>query len=605
MVHLMQPASASASASASALRVPRPRPACHTTHHHAFIPYSSAAMFGVKPPKVKTRTVAVPVRKAPNPAKPAQLNGHATGRSGATTAAPENRYKLSSPPRTKTTTTHASASNGRKSVTAKTVVRKRKVETYTPLSSDDDSSEDDSSADGRKRQKMSSSMEPMGYNRCLEPDPNRRIRLPSPEPRGAVAEGQTSTKRENGAPVNQENGTSIKQENGVHAKQESGASIKQEQAAEIEQEKGSAPAKTKKGTKAAMIHGRGICRRFDTDYKTAFPGTAEPPVVMLQYPSPSAPERFQLSLPKDPSNFNPLDDIYYTIEEIVQHYLPVDLATELSSEADGTVRLLKRAAFKNQPDEFKRIVESFNATMKKKLDDRTIANVLDSKHAIPLSIVKRILAQVYWRTVSPYAYLLKRVKGKETTYGELLPNFVHNIFQQTGLRSRSTFIDLGSGVGNVVLQSALQTGAESHGIEIMDKPAEYANDQANELRARSKLWNINLGPINLLHGDFLESPQVDDVLRRADVVLVNNKVFPSKLNNQLLDKFLDLKLGCKVVSLASFGGGGNKQGVRNENSIANLFDEERYDSGTGSVSWADGSVEWYMMTKARELTPKL
>lgn len=580
-------------------------------------------MFGVKPPKVKTRTVAVPVRKAPTPAKPAHSNGHATGRSGATTAAPENRYRLSSPPRTKPATAHASASNGRKSVAAKSVVRKRKVETYTPLSSDDDSSDDDSSADGRKRQKMSSSMEPMGVNRCLEPDPNRRIRLPSPEPRPAVAEGQTSVKRENSTPVKQENGSSIKQENDTSMKQENDTSIKQEketsakqeketsvkqekvpsikqdQAAESKQEKGSAPAKAKKGTKAEMIHGRGICRRFATEYKAAFPGTAEPPVVLLQYPSPSAPERFQLSLPKDPSNFNPLDDIYYTIEEIVQHYLPVDLATELSSEADGTVRLLKRAAFKNQPDEFKRIVESFNTTIKKKLDDRTIANVLDSKHAIPLSIVKRILAQVYWRTVSPYAYLLKRVKGKETTYGELLPSFVHNIFQQTSLNSRSTFIDLGSGVGNVVLQSALQTGAESHGIEIMDKPAEYANDQANELRARSKLWNINLGPITLLHGDFLESPQVDDVLRRADVVLVNNKVFPSKLNNQLLDKFLDLKLGCKVVSLASFGGGGGKQGVRNENSIANLFDEERYDSGTGSVSWAGESVEYFIMTKVR------
>ncbi|KAL1606361.1 Nucleosomal histone H3-Lys79 methylase [Paraconiothyrium brasiliense] len=557
-------------------------------------------MFGVKAPKVKTRTVAVPVRKVPDPTKPAQSNGHAIRRTGATAAAPVNRYKLSSPPRTKATTAHASTSNGRKSVTVKTV-RKRKVETYTPLSSDDDSSDDDSSTDGRKRQKMSSSIEPMGVNRSLEPDRNRRIRLPSPEPKGAQVEGNTSIKQENGAPVKQkqESGTSIKQENGTSIKQENEAPINQEQAPEIKREKGAAPVKGKKGSEAAMIHGRGICRRFATDYKPAFPGTDEPPVVHLQYPSPSAPERFQLSLPKDSSNFNPLDDIYYAIEEIVQHYLPADLATELSSEADGTVRLLKRAAFKKQPEEFSRIVEKFNATIKTKVDDGTIANVLDSKHAIPLGLVKCILAQVYWRTVSPYAYLLKRVKGKETTYGELLPTFVHAIFQQTGLNSRSVFVDLGSGVGNVVLQSALQTGAESHGIEIMDKPAEYANDQANELRLRSKLWNINLGPITLVHGDFLESSHIDEVLRRADVVLVNNKVFPSKLNNQLLDKFLDLRLGSKVVSLASFGGGGNKQGVRNENSIANLFDEERYDSGTGSVSWASESVEYFIMTKVR------
>jgi H3 lysine-79-specific histone-lysine N-methyltransferase len=81
-------------------------------------------------------------------------------------------------------------------------------------------------------------------------------------------------------------------------------------------------------------------------------------------------------------------------------------------------------------------------------------------------------------------------------------------------------------------------------------------------------------------------------------VLVNNKVFGETLNNALLQKFLDLKDGCKVVSLESFGGGA-KQGVRHEQAIAGLFDEERFESGTGSVSWAGESVEWFVATKAR------
>lgn len=497
-------------------------------------------MFGVKPPKVKTRTVAVPVRKAPHPAP---------------SSAPEQRYKLSSPPRTKTTAAAAAASasqnNARKSVTLKSV-RKRKVEAYTPLSSDDDSDSDSDSTDGRKRQKISSSIEPMGLNRCLEPDHSRRIRIASPE-------------------------------------------------AAITQKEGTSPTKVRRpaNDKAELIHGRGVCIRWSKKYKPAFPQKGEAPVVRLQYPSSAKPERFELSMPRDPSDFNPLEDIYYTIEEIVQHYLPPDLAAELSSEADGTVRLLKRAVHKNEPQDFINTIESFNKTILANIDNGRIATVLDEKHAIPLSLVRRIVDQVYWRRVSPFAHVLKRVKGKETTYGELLAPFVHSIFQQTGLNSQSVFVDLGSGVGNVVLQSALQTGAESHGIEIMDAAAGYADDQATELRARAKLWNISLGPMTLLHGDFLESPQIDDVLRRADVVLVNNKVFPSKLNNQLLDKFLDLKLGCKVVSLASFGAGGGKHGARNENSIANLFDEERYDSGTGSVSWASESVEYFIMTKVR------
>lgn len=509
-------------------------------------------MFGVKPPKVKTRTVAVPVRKAPDPNKPALPKTYARPTTGAPNQAPQNRYRLSSPPRTKTTTAHATTNNGRKSVTVKSV-RKRKVETYTPLSSDDDSGSDDDSQDGRKRQKVSSSIEPMGLNRCLEPDANRRIRPASPPPSSVQDSGN--------APAKQQNGTS--------------------------------------GGKADLIHGRGICIRWAKKYKPVFPQEPAPPVVHLQYPSPSKPERFELSVPRDLSDFNPLEDIYFTIEEIVQHYLPPDLAAEMSSEVDGTVRLLKRAVHKKESKDFINTIEKFNKTIQKNIENGTIATVLDEKHAIPLSLVRRIIDQVYWRRVSPFAHVLKRVKGKETTYGELLAPFVHTIFQQTNLDSQSVFVDLGSGVGNVVLQSALQTGAESHGIEIMDAAAGYANDQATELRARAKLWNISLGPLTLLHGDFLESPQIDDALRRADVVLVNNKVFPSKLNNQLLDKFLDLKQGCRVVSLASFGGGGGKHGARNENSIANLFDEERYDSGTGSVSWAGESVEYFIMTKVR------
>ena len=393
----------------------------------------------------------------------------------------------------------------------------------------------------------------MGFNRCLEPDHKRRIRI-----------DESSEKADTSGTAEADSGS-------------------------------------QKVKEAKLIHGLRMSRGdWAKDFRPAFTGSDNANMVVeLQYPSRARQERFETVTPHDPTNFNPLDDIYFSIEEIVQHYLPPELGAELSSEADGIVRLLKRAVTKNSPEDFTATIARFNKTIKENLDNGTISSVLDGIHAIPLSLVKRILAQVYQRTVSPHAHLLRRVKDKKTTYGELLPGFVHSIFQQTGLNSQSVFIDLGSGVGNVVLQSALQTGAESWGIEIMDTPASFAIDQANELRARSRLWNISLGPITLLHGDFLESPEIDALLRRVDVLLVNNKVFPQKLNGALLDKFLDLKAGCKVVSLESFGGGAGKQGVRNENSIANIFDEERFDSGTNSVSWAGESVEYFIATKAR------
>jgi H3 lysine-79-specific histone-lysine N-methyltransferase len=521
-------------------------------------------------PKIRTKTVQV-VKKVPPPAP--ETKSHDLQRKGShshlapgasnplrkPSSAPSaaSRYTLTPSNKQRTSASPApprAEPLARKSLSVSRVQqRKRKVATpSTPqwASSDESSDGEDSDRLGsglRKRQKTSSSIEPMAINRCLEPDMNRRIRIEAHTPKEDPAEGD----------------------------------------------------KDKREKKGKLIHGLNMSRgEWVKDFKPAFSSVEENLVVELQYPSSSKPERFETVVPKDISNFNPLDDIYFSIEEIIQQYLPPDLATTLSSETTGAVRLLKRAVAKGSPDDFKTALSSFNSTIKERLEDGTIPKVLDELHAIPLSLARRILAQVYQRTVSPHAHLLRRVKGKETTYGELLPPFVHSIFHQTRLNSQSVFVDLGSGVGNVVLQSALQTGAESWGIEIMETPATFALSQAQELRARSKMWNISVGQMHLLFGSFLESPAIDEVLRRADVVLVNNKVFPQYLNESLLAKFLDLKEGCRVVSLESFGGGA-KQGVRNEQSIANLFDEERYESGTNSVSWAGESVEYFVATKAR------
>jgi H3 lysine-79-specific histone-lysine N-methyltransferase len=516
-------------------------------------------MFASSKPKIRTRTVSVKkaVQDKPHdlqrkPSQSQNLNGAANGtRNPAAVAPPANRYSLTSSNKARPSSTQPPPA--RKSLSVSRVLqRKRKVAPNTQqiwASSDESSSEEDSDRLGvglRKRQKTSSSIEPTAINRCLEPDLKRRVRLQEAD----------------------------SQANGDGA----GKEVKK-------------PAK--------LIHGLKMSRgEWVKDFKPAFTGSEESPVVELQYPSSSRPEKFETVIPRDNSNFNPLDDIYFSIEEIIQHYLPPDLAAELSSDMTGPVRLLKRAVAKNVPEDFKKALSDFNNTIRSKVSDRTISHVIDSLHAIPLSLTRRILAQVYQRTVSPHVHLLRKVMDKDTTYGELLPPFVHNIFHQTRLSSQKVFVDLGSGVGNVVLQSALQTGAESWGIEILPQPANFALAQASELRARAALWNLNLGPINLLEGSFLESPEIDVVLSRADVVLVNNKVFHPTLNDKLLCKFLDLKQGCKIVSLESFGGGG-KQGVRNEQSIANLFDEERFESGTNSVSWAGESVEYFIATKTR------
>lgn len=536
-------------------------------------------MFAPGKPKIKTRTVLV--KKAPTPTQnpsPALRTQHsrpANGpRSHSASGPPANRYQ--STPRSQT----ASREPARKSVSVSRVDTRKRKGTDTPqwASSDESSDDDDSDRLGVKRRRTrpaSNSTEPMSLNRALEPDLKRRIRIQEPEKKEAT----------DGAADGTSNGTS----NGTP-----------DQMIKLAQENAAFRKKKAVSGKSNLKHGLEMTKDdVAKAYKSAFSGSEKKLAVELQYPSLARPEKFEAVARKEvDEEYSPLDDIYFSIEEIIQHYLPPDLSAELSSDAEGTVRLLKRAVTKDDPELFKQELSKFNKLIKDQYSDGTIPRILDDMHAVPLSLVKRITAQSYNRIVSPHAHRLRKVAGKETTYGELLTPFVHKIFAQTGLNSTHTFVDLGSGVGNVVLQSALQTGAESWGIEKMKLAASLGSEQASELKARSKLWNIALGRIELIQGDFLESPQIDDVLRRADVVLVNNKVFGETLNNLLLQKFLDLKQGCRVVSLESFGGGA-KQGVRNEQSIAGLFDEERFESGTNSVSWAGESVEYFIATKAR------
>jgi H3 lysine-79-specific histone-lysine N-methyltransferase len=110
-------------------------------------------------------------------------------------------------------------------------------------------------------------------------------------------------------------------------------------------------------------------------------------------------------------------------------------------------------------------------------------------------------------------------------YGELLPNLLSEIFSVTGLGPNSLFMDLGSGVGNAVLQASLLTGCTSYGIEIGKMPAQLARAQLEQMKKRCRMWGFSMGDVELEEGDMLKSERVPEMMKKADVVLINNKVF--------------------------------------------------------------------------------
>ena len=94
-----------------------------------------------------------------------------------------------------------------------------------------------------------------------------------------------------------------------------------------------------------------------------------------------------------------------------------------------------------------------------------------------------------------------------------------------------TFVDLGSGVGQVCMMIAALTHASScFGIEIMPNPAEYAA----KLLARFQKHHLSLAPIELVHGDFLTNQAAKDAVKSAGLVFMNNPKFGPELNGHVL-----------------------------------------------------------------------
>lgn len=353
--------------------------------------------------------------------------------------------------------------------------------------------------------------------------------------------------------------------------------------------------------KLAMVHAANIISaKAPGKYKPAFGNEAENSFIEieLRYPSTFKGERYPLAVPKENDDFKPLDDIVQVVEMVSQNYIPEDALDEFNHETTGIKRRIRRAFAHASEKEFRDVMADYNEAVQRSVTNGSIAKHLDETHSLRLPLVERILTQIYSRTVSPRVESLRQYEnGTDNVYGELLPRFISTIFKETQLKSDQVFVDLGSGVGNVVLQAALEIGCESWGCEMMPNACTLADLQRAEFKARCSLWGITPGKTHLVQGDFLAEKSILEALKRADVVLINNQAFTPQLNNELINHFLDMKEGCKIVSLKSFVPAGHKITSRNLNSPINLLDVRRLNYWSDSVSWTDVGGTYFIATK--------
>ena len=167
--------------------------------------------------------------------------------------------------------------------------------------------------------------------------------------------------------------------------------------------------------------------------------------------------------------------------------------------------------------------------------------------------LKHILTKCYNKSVKDPNELNHYEAFTPEVYGETSFELICQILDHIQpITSENKFVDLGSGVGQVVLQVAALTDCSvSFGIEKATTPASYAKDMEKFFRFWMAFYGKSFRPFKLVPGDFLEADHREDILE-STIVFVNNFAFGPEVDQSLKDIFADLKDGTRIFSSKSF-----------------------------------------------------
>lgn len=129
---------------------------------------------------------------------------------------------------------------------------------------------------------------------------------------------------------------------------------------------------------------------------------------------------------------------------------------------------------------------------------------------------------------------------------------VFRILDQIEISSDDVFIDLGSGVGQVVLQVAGAFPLKvCLGIECAKVPSQYAVNMDAKFRRYMRWFGKKNSEYELINGNFL-ADEHSEKIKSATIVFVNNVAFGPDIDEQLKQRFANLPDGVKIISSKNF-----------------------------------------------------
>ncbi|XP_046446473.1 histone-lysine N-methyltransferase, H3 lysine-79 specific-like isoform X2 [Daphnia pulex] len=209
-------------------------------------------------------------------------------------------------------------------------------------------------------------------------------------------------------------------------------------------------------------------------------------------------------------------------------------------------------------------------------------------------LLRHILQQVYNQAVTDPDKLNQYEPFSPEVYGETSYDLVCQMIDHVNVTEEDTFIDLGSGVGQVVLQVAASTPCKmAWGVERSEWPNRYAENMDFHFKRLMRWWGKRYGEYQLIKGDFLDQRHTEKV-NSANIIFVNNFAFGPNLDHQLKERFADLRDGARIVSSKAFCPLNFRITDRNLSDIGTIIHVSELSPLRGSVSWTGKPVSYYL-----------
>jgi H3 lysine-79-specific histone-lysine N-methyltransferase len=212
-----------------------------------------------------------------------------------------------------------------------------------------------------------------------------------------------------------------------------------------------------------------------------------------------------------------------------------------------------------------------------------------------------IIAELQERATSYQPNVLDRGAKNETTYGELLPPLVTKILSWTRCTENDVLLDIGSGVGNICFQAAVQSGCSAYGIEIRPELVPIMQEFGDLYTQIVSQRELSSGRVELMQADIMNpSSEALDAISRATVIVMSNFKWDPAMNRLVFALLkTHLRVGARIVVFIPLVPYTRARKSRNQDELERFFGTpQRFTSDKNDVSWGYKPIDLYMYTIA-------